>query len=387
MDKTVSIVYCDSYDTENVDRAVHRLFESFGSISSLNLGGKRVLLKVNLLSANKPEDAVTTHPAIVAAVARVLIDAGAEVIIGDSPGGVYTQASLSRVYRVCGMEQAARVSGAKLNYDLSYRRVSFPEGKLAQEFDIISPALDADVIFSVCKLKIHGLSYYTGAVKNLFGTIPGLEKAAFHSRFPNRDRFNSVLVDICQLNKPYFSIIDGVIGMEGDGPSGGDPKFVGVIGASFNPYALDMAMCDLVSLPPSQVPVITEAISRGLIPVKVSSLTFIGDDREQRRTRFRPPASGGRSGPLSILLRHILPKRISNSLQSIWSPWPIITDRCIACKKCVEICPRQIITIENDRAVPDYIGCIRCYCCHEICPVNAIDLLRKLKVPEGSSKW
>lgn len=386
MEKTVSIAYCDNYEAENVERAVKRIFDSFGGISAMNLRGKRVLLKVNLLSANRPEEAVTTHPSVVAAVAKELVASGAEVIIADSPGGVYTRAALNRVYRICGMEEAAKASGAQLNYDLTYKRVTFNEGKQAQDFDIISPVLDADVVFSMAKLKTHGLSYYTGAVKNLFGTIPGLEKAAFHSRFPNRNRFNSVLVDICQLVKPYFSIVDGVIGMEGDGPSGGEPKYVGVIGASFSPYALDIAMCDQVSLPPSQVPVIVEAISRGLAPANVSDITFIGDDREQRRTRFRPPSSGGRSSPLSLLVRFILPKRTISRLQDYFSPWPIISDRCIACKKCVEICPRQIIEIHNNRAVPDYAGCIRCYCCHEICPVRAINFVRKLKRPEESIK-
>jgi uncharacterized protein (DUF362 family)/Pyruvate/2-oxoacid:ferredoxin oxidoreductase delta subunit len=379
MNKTVSIACCDNYQQDTVDRAVRRVLEPLGGVTALQPKGKHVLLKVNLLSANSPEKSVTTHPSIVEALAKEFVAAGARVTIADSPGGIYNMTSLSRVYRVCGMEAAAGNSGASLNFDLSFRRISFPEGRYANEFDIISPVLDSDIVISVAKLKTHGLSYYTGATKNLFGCIPGLEKAAFHSRYPNRYRFNAVLVDLCELVRPHLSIVDGVIGMEGDGPSAGKPKYVGVIGASKNPYALDMAMCDLVSLPPSQVPVLAEAVARKLVVPKVSDLVYVGEEPDKIRTQFMPPSGGGRSSPIGIISRFILPGKIRQRLYDSLTPWPVMTNKCIACKKCVEICPRQIISIENDRAVPYYSGCIRCYCCHEICPVQAIDLTRRLK--------
>lgn len=377
MEKTVSIVRCDDYLQQTVDRAVKRVLEPLGGVSAFQPKGKRVLLKPNLLSACKPEDAATTHPSVVEALAKEFAAAGAEVTIADSPGGLYSTSSLKRVYEVCGMAAAAENSGARLNFDLSYKRISYPGGIYASEFDILAPVLDADIIVSIAKLKTHGLAYYTGAVKNLFGCIPGLEKAAFHSRYPDRYRFNAVLVDLCELIKPHLSVVDGVIGMEGDGPSAGAPKHVGVIGASLNPYALDVAMCDLVSLPPSQVPVLVEAAARNLVVPTVTDISFAGDEPGNFKTRFVPPAGGGRDSPIGVFSSYILPKKIRQKVLDSMNPWPLMTERCIACKKCAEICPRQVITIREGFAVPDYSGCIRCYCCHEICPVKAINLTRR----------
>jgi len=382
MEKTVSIVRCVDYRQQTVDEAVRRVLEPLGGVSAFRPEGKHVLLKANLLSAYRPEKSVTTHPSVVEALAKEFVAAGARVTVADSPGGIYNAASLRRVYSVCGMDTAAKNSGASLNFDLSFRRVEFPEGKYAKEFDILTPVLDADIVVSVAKLKTHGLAYYTGATKNLFGCIPGLEKAAFHSRYPNSYRFNAVLVDLCELIKPDLSVIDGVVGMEGDGPSAGVPKHVGVIGASLNPYALDMAMCDLVSLPASKVPVLTEAAERKLVVSKVSDLSFAGDDPNEFRTEFMPPSSRGKSSLIGMVSRYVLPKKVHRRLSDVLTPWPVMTEKCIACEKCVEICPRQVISIRNKKAEPDYSGCIRCYCCHEICPVQAIELTRRLKRPE-----
>jgi uncharacterized protein (DUF362 family)/Pyruvate/2-oxoacid:ferredoxin oxidoreductase delta subunit len=379
MEKRVFIAQCRDYEKENVQNAVRRALLAFGGASAFSVKGKKVLIKVNLLSANKPDRAVTSHPEVAASIAREFVEAGAEVIIADSPGGPYNSGSLRRVYSACGMDKAAEESGAILNFDTTHRRVQFHEGKYAKEFDIISPVLDADLVVSAAKLKTHGLAYYTGAVKNLFGAVPGLDKAAFHSRYPNKFKFNGVLVDICRLVKPQLSFIDGVVGMEGAGPSGGNPKNVGIIAASLNPYALDMAMCDLVSLPVSMVPVLTEAISLGLAPSKVSELEYLGDDKSAFKTRFKPAVSGGKGGPVSMIANFALPKSLREKAFYALTSWPEMTEKCIACGKCAEICPRQVITIENKRAKPDYSGCIRCYCCHEICPVQAIELVRRSK--------
>jgi uncharacterized protein (DUF362 family)/ferredoxin len=382
IDKRVCIVGCPDYETTNVRRAVRRALEAFGGAGAILPNGGRVLLKVNLLSAHKPEKAVTTHPEVVAALAREVVEAGGEVTIADSPAGPYTAAALRRIYAVCGMDKAAGESGARLNYDTSYRQVAFPEGRYSRSFNIITPVLEADLVISVAKLKTHGLAYYTGAVKNLFGAIPGLEKAAFHSRYPNKYRFSGVLVDICQLIRPGFSLVDGITGMEGAGPSGGDPKHAGVLGAAVNPYALDLAMCDLVSLPPSLVPVLAEAAERKLVPDQASDLEQIGEDPSAYRTRFLPVPGRQNGGLASVVLNRVLPMSVRERLLHMMTAWPVITEKCIACGKCAEICPRRVIDIKDGRATPDYGGCIRCYCCHEICPVKAIDLVRKPK-PAG----
>lgn len=382
MDNRVYLAGCQNYEKKNIENAVKRALSAFDFPSSFDMKGKKILIKANLLSANNPDKAVTTHPEVVSAIAREFIKAGGEVTIADSPGGIYNQGILGHVYSSCGMNTVAEESGAKLNFDMSHRKVKFSQGKFAKEFNIISPVLDADFIISVAKLKTHGLAYYTGAVKNLFGAIPGLEKAGFHSLYPNKYKFNGVLVDLCEYIKPGISFVDGVIGMEGAGPSGGNAKHVGVIGASLNPYALDLAMSDLVSLPQSKIPILTEAAVQGLVPENVGKLEFLGDDPRQFKTTFQPAIKGTRRGnPIVFLItRYLLPKKWKEGLSNKFTPWPKIVDKCIACGKCVEICPRQVIEIENKKAKPDYSGCIRCYCCHEVCPVQAIELVKRSKL-------
>lgn len=381
MDKRVFIAGCQDYHRKNVEIAIQRALKVLGGVQAMDLRGKKVLIKANLLSANKADRAVTTHPEVVGVLARIFMEGGAEVTIADSPAGPYNRNIMGKVYRACGMEKVSEETGAKLNFDMTHKHLEYPQGKYSKGFDIITPILEADLIINVAKLKTHGLTYYTGAVKNLFGTIPGLEKARFHSRYPDRFKFSGVLVDLCELVKPNISFMDGIIGMEGAGPSGGKAKHVGALGASLNPHALDLAMSDLVSLPLRKIPMLTEAIHRGLIPKDAGQLEYLGDAPTKYKTTFQPAIEGhNRGNPVLFLLeRYLLPKSWKESLSNMRSPWPKILDHCIACGKCADICPRQIIKI-HQKAEPDYSGCIRCYCCHEVCPIQAIDLVKKSKL-------
>lgn len=378
MDNRVFFSECRTYDSTTVDNAVNRALEGLGGIESLGVAGKKVLIKTNLLGAFKPEKATTTHPEVIRAIASAFIAAGAEVTIADSPGGPYTPASLRHVYTVAGITSAAERSGAQLNYDTSSSKIRTGSGMALKELDVITPVQEADIIVSAAKLKTHGLAYYTGAVKNMYGVVPGLVKAAYHSRFPDSISFNNMIVDVCETVKPHLSIIDGVVGMEGPGPSAGTPKEVGVIAASFNPYALDLAMCSLVSLPYKMVPVLVTAIKKGLVPEALDRQDYLGDPVSRFKTRFTPAVSGRTLGLGSFAMK-VLPKGLRKAIIDRRAPWPVMMPNCIGCGKCAEICPRQVIKIVNKLAVPDYSGCIRCYCCHEVCPVQAIEL-KKLRI-------
>lgn len=376
MDKRVFLAGCDEYTEQKVFSAVHRVLEGFGGAEGFGVRGKKVLIKSNLLGAHEPSKAVTTHPLVVEALAREFLAAGAEVTIADSPGGPYNEPLLARCYRITGMETAAKNSGASLNFDTSHRRVAC-DGEYAKEFDILTPVLEADLVISAAKLKTHGLAYYTGAVKNLYGCIPGLDKAALHAVYADKRVFNRVLVDLCELVKPGFSIVDGVIGMEGPGPSGGTPKFAGVIGGALNPYALDLAMCDVATLPAKLVPMLGEAASRGLCPNDASELDHIGDSPAAYRTEFKPAVGVNKgNNSMGFFASFILPRKVREAIRDRRSPYPVIQQNCVGCGKCAEICPRQIVKIEQKRAVIDYSACIRCYCCHEMCPARAIELKR-----------
>ncbi len=392
MENAIVLANCPSYSDSNVARAMDNIFKTLPGFDLRSYFGKKVVVKPNLLSPHDPDKAVTTHPAIVREVAKRLVDSGAKVIIADSPAGLYNKSVMEKLYKSCGIDVATEGTGAILNRDYTYQTVKCDAGAIIEDFHCLTPIVEADAIINISKLKTHGLTYFTGAVKNMFGMVPGLDKAAFHSRFPDRHSFNRLLVDLCVSRLPTVSIMDGVVGMEGPGPSGGKPKRVGVIGASTNPFALDMAMADLVALPLSQIPIITEAIKRGYLPERPERLLWFGDDRKAFDTTFEPADKGNREGSLLwfILDRFVLPKKYRDYFAEKRSPWPIISNRCIRCGRCAEICPRQIITSDETGFWPTYAKCIRCYCCHEVCPVKAIDLkkgsLKKIEKYESRGK-
>jgi len=215
----ISLLRCEDYEYDKVKEAIDRTFDNLGGISKYIKPGMKVLLKINLLMKKKPQEATTTHPVFVEALTRAVQEAGGIVTIADSPGGLYTEKALKGVYSICGIEETAKRTGAILNYDTGFEEVSFPDGKITKSFMVIKPVIDADLIITVPKLKTHGMTLFTGAVKNLFGVIPGTYKAEYHFRMPDKKDFCSMLVDLCQCVKPSLAIMDAIVGMEGNGPS------------------------------------------------------------------------------------------------------------------------------------------------------------------------
>ena len=215
MDGRVSIVGCENYAPETVERAMDALFAPLDALGWVKPGMK-IAVKANLVVAHGPEKAATPHPEIVCALCRRLTERGAEVVVGDSPGGPYRKPFLDTVYRATGMTQVTR-TGARLNDDFGETEVTVPEGKTLRSFWCCDYLLKADAIIDLCKLKTHALMGYTGACKNMFGAITGTHKTEFHYRFPTHEAFASMLVDLCGYLKPRLSICDGVLAMEGNG--------------------------------------------------------------------------------------------------------------------------------------------------------------------------
>jgi len=346
MDNRVFIAKCDEY--EQAGAAVDRILDAYGGTEAILNGRKRVVVKPNLIMPRKPDDAATTHPAVMAAVCAAFIKAGADVKIIDSTGGPHTKMILKVLYGRCGMKLAAERSGAELSYDTSSRTVTFPEGRVIKELELLGPVMDAELVISVAKMKTHGFMAMTGCVKNMFGCIPGFGKPMQHRRQSKREDFAAMLVDLCQRIAPGFNILDGVIGMEGAGPTGGDPKHAGVIIGGFSPFAVDLAQCHLMGLRTDSVRTLQEAASRGLAPGDPELLTWFGDDRELLRTNFKPAV-----------------KHKDDAV-------PTITDKCVGCGDCTRVCPMKCITVHEGKAVINGRECIRCYCCHEFCGAKAI---------------
>ncbi len=376
-DATVAVVRCDGYDLEEVDAAVRRAIDLAGGIERFVSPGEKILLKPNLLQGQAPERCVTTHPAVVAAVARLLTEHGCRVVIGDSPGAgvVYSEANLRRAYLRAGYTAVAEETGAVLNYDTSSRVISFPEGEAMKQFSIITPAAEADAIVVVSKAKTHMWTRMTGATKNLFGLIPGLDKPVFHFRFQDEYAFGRMLVDLNECMKPRLQIVDAVMAMEGDGPQAGSPRKIGVILAGSDYSAVDTVLARLIGMEPLEIGSIRSAAARGLI--EPGAVRTVGDDPlDFAVPDFRKPSTyaGGGAG---IWRRVVL--AVVQRFGKTYAPRPgVIAPACIGCGKCERICPVHAITVTEGRATIDLSRCIRCYCCHEMCTEHAIALSRGL---------
>ncbi len=364
---------CKTYQESDIQPATRQLFQKLGGLKKYIQPGQKVLLKVNLLMKKLPEAAVTTHPALVEAVIKQIQELGAQVIIADSPGGPFNKTWLKGIYRETGMEAVAKKTGAQLNWNFQQQDFSFPEGQILKQITLAKFIKEADVIISLAKLKTHGFTIYTGAVKNLFGAVPGLLKADYHLRMSDVRDFSDMLIDIIEYVKPQISIMDAVIAMEGAGPSLGDLKQVGLLAASTNPHALDLACCHLIGLAPNQVFTLQKAIERSLVPKKFQELDIQGIEREKLKPiPFKVPASS-RSRHVPIRLPAIIDRYFYNILR----PSPdFIHDKCVGCGICARNCPAKCIEMIKKRPYVDLSRCIRCFCCQELCPYHAVEIKR-----------
>jgi uncharacterized protein (DUF362 family)/NAD-dependent dihydropyrimidine dehydrogenase PreA subunit len=368
----VSVAACSSYDPETVSTALRRALGPLGGMGSFVSPGQRVFLKVNLLMKATPERAVTTHPEFVRAVIRSAFEAGAaDVAVGDSPGGRNSAASTRALFETSGIAAVCLQEGARVSLlDDAVTRVPFEGGSLYSSFNLGSEAVGADVLISLPKLKTHGFMMFTGGVKNLFGCIPGLEKAQFHLKVPDREDFAEMLVDLMLACAPELTIMDAVIGMEGDGPAGGPPRQIGALLASSDPAALDVIASAIAGFDPMDVYTVRAAARRGLAPGSPSGVSVSGDGWERFVVRdFAHPARDVSRG---------LPPRVARWVRKRIVSRPVLSDPpgCTACRTCEQNCPVSAIAMVEKRPAFDYDTCIRCYCCQELCPQQVIGLRR-----------
>ncbi|MDP4145243.1 MAG: DUF362 domain-containing protein [Bacillota bacterium] len=372
----VSIVKCSNYEIDVTRQAVRESLANLGGISSFISPEETVLLKVNLLMKRRPEKVTTTHPAIVQAVAELVIEAGGKPIIGDSPGGYhfYNKTTLEAVYETCGMKDAAEKSGAELNYNTDIVDVTYPEGKITKSIKTIKPVIEVDKIISIPKIKTHMMTVYSGAVKNMFGIIPGRFKAECHLRFDNTADFSDFLIDIYNFSKPVLTIMDAVIGMEGYGPTNGSPKKLGFILSSPNAFELDAAAATMIDLKPLDVPTIRKSIERGLFDGNIDSIDIVGEDLMKIQVKdFKKPTLKVAFNLYSIFIPKPILKRINRFIKP--KPW-FNRHKCKGCRMCEKSCPAMAIQFVNGLPAVDISKCIRCFCCHELCNFDAVNIKR-----------
>ena len=270
---------CGGYAPEELFRQVEEAFDMLGVWDEIK-PGMTVVIKPNLVMSSKPGNAIATHPALVAAVGKCVQKAGADVVIAESPGGPYTPAAMKAVFRGCGYTDMAKDCGFTLYTDCKSREVSLPGAVRCRQLSVVEPFLTRDYLIDMAKLKTHSMVGFSGAVKNLFGTVPGLQKPELHCRFPEKQPFSEMLVDLCDFLKPDLCFLDGILAMEGNGPTGGRPRSLGVLGASKSPYALDVCGAALIGLEPESVLMLKEADRRGLGPVSPEECQLVKESVE-----------------------------------------------------------------------------------------------------------
>lgn len=367
----VSIVTCEGYQYQEVKQAVRKSLELIGGLNKIIKPGMKVLLKPNILSAKVPEAAVTTHPTLVKAMVELVKEAGGIPWVGDSSGGVIAgQAPTKQALLVTGIQAAAEEAGAQvINFDtIGTLEQPNPRDKSLGSYHIAKAVLEADLVISLPKLKTHSATLFTGAVKNLFGVIPGFRKAEYHRISPKPSEFIETLLDIYTLAKPALAVMDGIVAMEGNGPAAGKPRSLGLILAGWDCVAVDAIASNIIGFAPGRVGTLVRAGQRGLGTTNLAEIEISGESLEKVKVRnFELP-------PNAILER--LPGFLTKSFLGVIKARPVAApELCTGCSFCVNNCPVKVIRLNEDsKPVIDYDKCIECLCCQELCPQQAIKL-------------
>ncbi len=370
---TVALIGCDTYDDVPVYEAVKTGLDLLGGISHFIKPGERIVMKPNVLFGTNPQKCVSTHPAVFKAVGRLLLEANTNVYYGDSSGFGKCEANMKKAE----LKHAADELGIRLADFDKGKAVTHREALLNKRFVIANGVLESDGLVSLPKLKTHGLTRFTGAVKNQFGCVPGILKSQYHVKMPDPYDFSTMLVDLNTLVRPRLFIMDGIMAMEGNGPRSGKPRKLGVLLLSTDPVALDSIACKIIDLNPTFVPTSEPGERAGLGTYHYENIEVIGENIETFIEKGfevirKPPVStpGGRT-------RTFIKNRIC--------PRPIIDKTiCTNCGACVRLCPvtpKAVNWQAGDESRPPafaYDRCISCYCCQELCPEGAISIQETL---------
>lgn len=361
------------YREELVDSAVEKALDALSVAEELK-PDMRVVLKPNFVMAKEPEAAATTHPAVIAAVVRYLRRHGVQdITLAESSGGLYNAEHMRTLYRVCG------VSGldCRLNMDFSAKTVVCREGFANHSFHLITPIAEADYIINLCKLKTHSMTGYSGGIKNLFGTIPGLEKPQMHYRWPEIEGFSRMLLELAQTVSPQITVIDAIDAMEGNGPTGGTVHPLHMLLAARDLYTQDYFAAGLMQLDPMEIVMIRQAVEQGL--AKPEELTLVGDPLPDGLTPFRKPDT--QTLDFSARMPVFLQRPFRAVMGKLFRSYPLLNrEKCVGCGKCAESCPAHVIEIKERKAKFKKKGCISCFCCQEMCPMKAIEVRRAIKL-------
>ena len=378
----VSLVKCEDYGQKKVDAAVRQSFELIGGLESIIGAGQRVMLKVNILNADRPEKAVTTHPVLLRSVIRCVKEVGGKPVVGEASGIAYKD--MEEAWRASRLKRAAQEEGAEVINFQKVQKVENPKNKRVPTLHIAKEVLSSDAVISLPKLKTHNFTLFTGAIKNLYGCIPGFRKKELHHLAPRPQEFAELMVDIFSAIKPKLAVMDGIVGMEGDGPAAGSPRQIGVILASQDLVALDAAASYIIGYDPLDVDITRVAAQRGLGKANIDEIEVRGTPLDEVKIDDYKLASSINvllkkvPGPVLSILRFLAPLLLK--VEPLVDPL-----KCTACGVCLEHCPTGAMNMGSDHPIIDAKECIKCFCCQEFCLERAVRiryswLARKLQM-------
>jgi uncharacterized protein (DUF362 family)/Pyruvate/2-oxoacid:ferredoxin oxidoreductase delta subunit len=369
----VSLLKCSNYNSDDLLGVINRSFKNI-SFDPAVLAGAKVAVKPNLLTAAAPESGVTTHPEFFHAVIKFIKENKGIPVLVESPAFFH----LDKVLKKCGYEDIIIKEKIELSDTTRTAVLKNENGRKYKYFHVAEDIVNADFIFNLPKLKTHSLTYFTGAVKNLFGTIHGLEKSKWHVKTESESEFMSFLLDLYSAflyskKDRIISIMDGIIGLEGEGPGkSGKPVLSKAVIVGMDAIAVDSVAIRVAGLDLRKSGLCMEGERRGLGCSAADKIYIEGVLLSEFQNKFIPPKTKSFLGKIPISTQFLKNLVIEKPVPD--------EDKCTLCYQCKTICPAGVIEKSADGKIPfyNYKKCIRCYCCMEICPEGAIDLKRKI---------
>lgn len=347
----VAAIKCGSYNQKKVDKSINKLLNL---IKFKPKKSSKVLLKPNLVTLGTDKSkhiATITHPSIIIALCKFLKKYNCKIYIGES-----SFMDTDCVFKKSGIDKIAHKYGKLVIFEQDkLKTIKDSKAKVLKSFPVSKTLTQMDYIINLPKMKTHVLTNATLGIKNLYGLIPGGLKQRIHSKAKG-DKFSQILVDIYQNFPSELTIMDAIIGMEGQGPTSGNPKKTNLILASQNTVALDIATAQVMDFKPKEIPAIKFAIKRKLYP------------------NYKFNLLGLKQLPI-IHYRRPMAKTIASKLRKIFAEKPIICNqqKCTKCQTCKRHCPVKAISMQPFPII-NKKKCIRCFCCIEVCPEDALSL-------------
>jgi len=372
MDKVV-LLRCDKYEVDVIEKKLREGFDLLGGddfLKRLIPPSSKVLLKPNLLSVEEAESAVVTNYKLFEAVIRIIKDYSNNITFGDSPGFGDSRKAAEK----SGLMEVADRYGVKFDDFRDAVHIKLDNSILCKSWTVARAPYEADVLITLPKLKTHAMAYFTGAIKNQFGCVPGSMKASWHTRMPEANNFCKMLLDLNTVVDTKFAILDGIIAMEGNGPKSGKPKKMDTIIMGESLSAVDSTAVRLIGYEnPLDIPALKEAQDYKWGSVLPEDYKILGENIEEMKCRdFELCRKGGNF--------YWINPQVTNFLRNMIAPNPsLIKEKCIGCGRCYEVCPEKPRVIKmvqgKGKKIPvwDMSECIRCFCCQELCPCGAIE--------------